>query len=374
MSLDTFRRLAEWSIAGTSSPRLTFLFHGGEPTLLGPEWFRNAIEFALGVARNNSRQVRFAVQTNGVSVSDSLLDLFAHYRLRIGISADGPALRPAMRPSISRVVPTIKRARQAGLRPGIVLTLNHTNWDRFGDIYAWLRDELGVFTFKVNTVASVGHGRHLSPLSRGHIFEANETLLECMTQSLEDGPFEVNLAREVLRFFSYRSSLNPIDSLCSGNPCGAGASVIGVSPDGRVLPCGRFGWDDEAFTIGHLGVDPPSDEPHVDIRRVEAFHALRPQNWQDCADCQARRICSFGCQAFIARSQDGANVECGPTQDRYSYFQRSLQRLRPLADALATHFPPPDVDTPSDAYGDDGYSDLGYSDYHDDGYVPRHSH
>jgi uncharacterized protein len=371
MKLDTFKTLAQSSISGSSRLPLTFLFHGGEPTLIGEAWFDAAIEYARQLGHERGRVVKFAVQSNGIAISDSMIDLFVRHRVRVSMSLDGPSTARPMRPKVADALRTLRRARAAGLRPGVLMTINQSNWDDFDAIYCWLRDELAVRTFKANIVASVGSGRELAHLSREQVLRSHSTLLECMMQHADRGPFEINLARELLRFFDYSSTLNHSNSLCSGQTCGAGGSVIGVSPDGRVLPCGRFGWDDDEFSLGHL-VDftDGGDEPRAFREAVKRFHSIAPDNWRACHSCAASKICSYGCQAFTARSEGQRNIECAPTQGRYEYFRHNEERLRPLAEALASHF-----SDASDAggraegdYGDDGYSDSGYSDYHDDGY------
>src|SRR5512140_2591664 len=63
------------------------VWHGGEPTLAGPDFFRRA------VALQANRSVRFEnlLQTNGALLDDAYLDVLKSLGFSIGLSLDGPA-------------------------------------------------------------------------------------------------------------------------------------------------------------------------------------------------------------------------------------------------------------------------------------------
>lgn len=67
---------------------ISFVFQGGEPTLAGVSFFRNFLKLEK---KYNSRNlnVNHAIQTNGLSVSDELMDLFAEGKFLVGVSIDG---------------------------------------------------------------------------------------------------------------------------------------------------------------------------------------------------------------------------------------------------------------------------------------------
>lgn len=70
-------------------PFVIVILHGGEPLLAGAE----TIEYLLRSVRSAvGRQTRvvFGVQTNGLLLNDDFLELFSRFRVRVGISLDGP--------------------------------------------------------------------------------------------------------------------------------------------------------------------------------------------------------------------------------------------------------------------------------------------
>jgi uncharacterized protein len=64
------------------------ILHGGEPLLAGPARLASIVE-TLRAAVPGDVSLRFAVQTNGVRLSEEFLELFRRLRVRVGISVDG---------------------------------------------------------------------------------------------------------------------------------------------------------------------------------------------------------------------------------------------------------------------------------------------
>jgi uncharacterized protein len=92
MSERTYRRLAEFlgqGIEDLGLDTVNIIFHGGEPLLMKPARFRHLCETFR--AADPHKKMRFAIQTNGVLISDEWIDLFEEFKIGVGISMDGPA-------------------------------------------------------------------------------------------------------------------------------------------------------------------------------------------------------------------------------------------------------------------------------------------
>jgi uncharacterized protein len=68
-------------------PVVTFTWQGGEPTLLGLDYFRNVIE--LQNKYSAGKTVENAFQTNGTRLNDDWCSFFSDNRILVGISIDG---------------------------------------------------------------------------------------------------------------------------------------------------------------------------------------------------------------------------------------------------------------------------------------------
>jgi uncharacterized protein len=89
------RRIAE-HVRAHDLPWVRLILHGGEPLLAGGDRIayavravREAVRRAAGPAPGGGDRVRVSMQTNGVGLTDDLLELFARLRIRIGVSLDG---------------------------------------------------------------------------------------------------------------------------------------------------------------------------------------------------------------------------------------------------------------------------------------------
>jgi uncharacterized protein len=70
------------------TPVVEFVWHGGEPTLLGLDFFRRVVELQkpyLGI-----KHIRNSLQTNGMRLSDEWCEFFKANDFLVGISIDGP--------------------------------------------------------------------------------------------------------------------------------------------------------------------------------------------------------------------------------------------------------------------------------------------
>jgi uncharacterized protein len=74
-------------IGANQIPVVTFTWQGGEPTLLGLDFFRKAIEFQKKYA--GGKTIENAFQTNGTRLNDEWCKFFAENKILVGISIDG---------------------------------------------------------------------------------------------------------------------------------------------------------------------------------------------------------------------------------------------------------------------------------------------
>jgi uncharacterized protein len=75
-------------IAAQDVPVVTFAWQGGEPTLLGLDFFRRVVELQRRYA--DGRRIDNAIQTNGILVDDGWAAFFAEQSFLVGLSIDGP--------------------------------------------------------------------------------------------------------------------------------------------------------------------------------------------------------------------------------------------------------------------------------------------
>jgi uncharacterized protein len=75
---------------GLLRDRLCIVWHSGEPLVAGIEFYRSAFDLISSIVADRC-PVRHSIQTNATLINPAWCDLFADYRVRVGVSVDGPA-------------------------------------------------------------------------------------------------------------------------------------------------------------------------------------------------------------------------------------------------------------------------------------------
>jgi uncharacterized protein len=87
MSDELLEEFTKQFIEANNVPVVTFTWQGGEPTLMGLDFFRKAIE--LQKKYSGSKTIENAFQTNGTRLNDDWCKFFTDNNILVGISIDG---------------------------------------------------------------------------------------------------------------------------------------------------------------------------------------------------------------------------------------------------------------------------------------------
>lgn len=114
-------------------PLNTFVWQGGEPTLMGLDFYKKAVHFQQQY-RFEKQSIQNTFQTNAVLVDDEWCRFFAENNFLLGISLDGPQeihdfyrKDHAGRGTYIRVLQAIDRCRKAAVEFNILVLLNSRN-------------------------------------------------------------------------------------------------------------------------------------------------------------------------------------------------------------------------------------------------------
>ncbi len=88
MSDEVLARYIEQYVEAQATPVVEFVWHGGEPTLLGVDFYRRVVE--LQAPFRDRKEIRNTLQTNALSLDDEWCAFFKANDFFIGVSLDGP--------------------------------------------------------------------------------------------------------------------------------------------------------------------------------------------------------------------------------------------------------------------------------------------
>lgn len=132
-----------------AAPEVTVAWQGGEPTLMGVEFFRRSVEIAED-CRRPGQVLHHTIQTNGTLLTDAWCELFAEHHFLAGISLDGPAefhdryrVDKRGHPTFSSVIRGLDLLKAHGVDWNILCTVNAANQHAPLPVYRFFRDDLG---------------------------------------------------------------------------------------------------------------------------------------------------------------------------------------------------------------------------------------
>jgi uncharacterized protein len=144
--LDVFTRQY---IEGQAVPLVTFAWQGGEPLLMGPDFFWRAVELQEQYRRPGMRIVN-ALQTNGTLLDDTWCHFFREHNFLVGLSLDGPRdLHDAYRvdkrgrTTFNMVMEGLQLLKKHEVEFNILTCVHAANGDHPLKVYRFLRDEVG---------------------------------------------------------------------------------------------------------------------------------------------------------------------------------------------------------------------------------------
>jgi uncharacterized protein len=129
-------------------PQVTVAWQGGEPTLMGLDFFRHSIKFQKKYAKPATR-IENTFQTNGILLNDEWCRFFHENDFLIGLSMDGPKeLHDFYRKdkgghgTFERVRLAAQLLQKHNVEFNILCTVNAKNVNHPLEVYRFFRDEL----------------------------------------------------------------------------------------------------------------------------------------------------------------------------------------------------------------------------------------
>lgn len=147
--LETFIRDYIASQSRLGAPEIWFLWHGGEPTLLGVDYYRALV----GLQRKYcppGKIIRNALQTNGTLLDSEWVVFLKENDFLVGLSIDGPRhlhdrYRVGRRelPTFGKVMAALELLREGGVQFNVLTVVHRENARKPGELYRFLKG-LGV--------------------------------------------------------------------------------------------------------------------------------------------------------------------------------------------------------------------------------------
>ena len=328
-------------------PEVTFTWQGGEPTLMGLDYFRKAVELQNKFARPGMR-VTNAFQTNGLLLDDEWCRFFRENGFLLGISVDGPAeLHDAYRvdkggkSTFLHVMQGLDCVKKHGVEHNILTTVHAANSKKPVAVYKFLRDDLDAkyiqfipIVEKTNVTSNPEkYGVSDRSVTAGDYGEFLIQVFEEWVSHDVGGVFVQIFDVALAAWAGMRPGLCVFEETCG--------STLAMEHNGDIYSCDHF--VEPGYLIGNV-----NDGNLFDIvasQQQQAFGLAKEDELPVfCWKCEVRFVCHGGCpkNRFIKTPDGelGLNYLC----DGYKRFFTNIQEpMQIMVSLLKRNLPPANI-------------------------------
>jgi len=148
ISDETLEAFTRQYIEAQRVPEVTFTWQGGEPTLMGLDFFKKAIYFQKKHHKPGMR-IYNTIQTNGTKLDDDWGRFFKQHDFLVGLSLDGPReihdsyrLDKGGNPTYARVMNGLSILKKHKVEFNILTCVSSANAKHPLEVYRFLRDDI----------------------------------------------------------------------------------------------------------------------------------------------------------------------------------------------------------------------------------------
>ena len=321
MSYEILEKLIKETISNSEGPVVSFVWHGGEPTIAGLDFYKKVVELERKYLPAGW-QVWNNLQTNGYQMNDLWCQFLKEIHFDVGVSFDGSArVHDRHRHDLkggatqARIARSIQRLRLHGIEPDILCTVNALSCEDPLEVYraikdtgcSWcqfipivVRQEDG--SFSKESVTPEGYGNFLVT-----VFD------EWVRHDL--GKIDVQLFAETARIMAGGEP-----SLCwMSDTCGR---ALIAEEDGAIYSCDHF--VDDAHRLGMLRDADLGKMANSDFQ-IAFGNAKKESLTETCKACPFLKYCGGGCPKD--RFMEGQYYLCEGLRIFFAHAEPILEKV-----------------------------------------------
>jgi uncharacterized protein len=336
MSEEVLESYIRQVIQGHRSPEVTIAWQGGEPALMGLDFFNRSIALERKYSRPGQR-IFNTIQTNGTLLDDEWCSFLHENNFLVGISIDGPRnLHDQLRvdhgggPTFDKVMKAIRLLQKHRVEHNALVTINSINSDHPLRVYRFLRDEAELRFIQ------------LIPIVEKESVEAPPRTTKVTKESVAPGKygrfmigiFDEWLKRDVGEVFVQAFDValanwhgEPPSVCTNAITCG---TALALEHNGDLYSCDHF--VDLEHLLGNI-----LETPMVDLVGSEQqwrFGSVKADLPRYCLECDVRFACHGGCpkDRFVhtPEGEPGLNYLCSGFKSFYHHVDRPMRLMSEL--------------------------------------------
>lgn len=346
-------------IESQNGEQIVFSWQGGEPTMLGLDFFRDIVALQEKYKPAGQR-IENDLQTNATLLTDEWCRFLKQQRFLMGVSIDGPrALHDTYRvdrkgqPTFDAVMRGIGLLKQHQIRFNTLTVINRRNAKRPLDVYRFLRDEVGSTYMQFIPCVEPKDFRSVAPQhwpldampvagsSAAHPGRPESVVTEWSVDPDDwgyflsrtfDEWFRKDLGRVLVNLFetAVAQTMGMPAQLCiTSEFCG---KALAIEHDGTVFSCDHYVYPEYALgniTAEHIGAMAFSE------RQQQFGYAKRDALPRYCRECRYLSLCWGECPKNrllrTPEGEPGLNYLCSGIR---AFHRHAGPRIRQIAETL----------------------------------------
>jgi uncharacterized protein len=313
-------------------PEVTFAWQGGEPTLMGLDFYRQVVALQAKYCRPGMTILN-TLQTNGVLLDDEWCHFFHEYAFLIGLSIDGPReLHDAYRVdrggqgTFDRVMRAVELLEHHRVEFNVLTTVHAANAPHALEVYRFLRDEV-----------STRFIQFIPIVERDNLtgFQEGEAITERSVTARQYGDFLIEIFEEWARHDVGRVYVQMFDvalAAWAGLPPGlcvfaeSCGGALALEHTGDLYACDHY--VEPGYRLGNIQEIPLSELAASPAQRAFGL-AKRETLPRQCLECEVRFACHGGCPKdrvlTTADGEPGLNYLCEGYRTFFNYVDGPMR-------------------------------------------------
>jgi len=365
MSQETLEVYIRQLLESHRAPNVTVAWQGGEPTLMGLDFFKRSVEL-VAKYRRPGQQVEHTFQTNGVALDDEWCTFFKEHNFLVGLSVDGPKdihdryrVTRGGKGTFDLVMRGLSFLRRHGVDYNILCTVNAVNQHHGREVYRFFRDDLGATwiqfipiveraTEETLPIANMGWSERQGQ-PRMLYTQSGSLVTDRSVGGREYGQFLIDIFEEWARRDVGKVFVQLFDvtlhayfgqyMLCIHAPtCGYGPAL---EHNGDLYSCDHFVEPD--YRLGNI-LETHMLELVASPRQRKFGLNKRDRLTAQCRACEVRPLCNGGCpKDRFAMSRDGEPGHNYLCEGLELFYRHTRPAMETMANVLRQNRPAAEV-------------------------------
>lgn len=369
---DVLEKYVRQYIEAQQVPEITFAWQGGEPTLMGVDFFRRAVELQQRYA--DGKQIANAIQTNGTLLDDEWCEFLKSNGFLVGLSIDGPRKYHDLyrvdkqgKPTFDKVIAAARLMKRHGVEFNTLCVVNRANSAAPLDVYRFLKSEGSGYIQFIPLVERVGGGdlplaeppilvepgRIRLPVVSGESHSTDAAVTPWSVEPRAYGNFlctifdewvRKDVGRVFVQIFDVQLGIwmgHPSTLCVFGETCG---DAMAMEHNGDLYACDHYVYPQ--YKLGNVGTDSLTDMVASAAQRKFGTDK-RDTLPRYCRECDVKFACNGECpkHRFLTTpdGEPGLNYLCAGYKKFFRHidpYMREMGRLlgagRPAAGIMKT--------------------------------------